>query len=589
MLNPNGSVQTAASAYTTTFVVQGGLYLGVQMTKGIQFTQVGTASTATTTSVPFYNASDTVFAGDFADPDSGVADGFSKLAAYGLAGGQYRFLFQSESGAVQSVVSPVQSPGVPVAGNFAGNSGTGDEVGLFTGTSWDLIPVTAGGGQISLGSPTVVPWSTIGGPTGYPVAGDFNGDGFADLAVWSKGSFYVSFADANYATIGSIIPLNFSGTNARPVAADVDGATSGSNDPISDLGLWVPAVSPPSAAVAAEWYFLPSGGTPLEGRTTPITPAQYQFDSSVGVPLAGNFTAATLAGSVTPTVPTSGAPMAAGAAPQLTAGPRMAAAMRAAPAAPTSVTVAGTAGNDAVQLAAGQQPGTWVLTVDGKSQTIGSSVTTLNLNGLAGTNQLSILGTGENETAQVWPTKTIFHSGDLTVTATNFSKTTLNGEGGSDSVVFHDTAAKSSFVAAANDSSLTGANYSAVALNFSKTVAESSAGEKSIANLYESSGAAAITASKSSSIVDLSDLGIGAESAFFSTVKIYNTAGKLLKTLVPTSMSGAPAHRFAPITLSPATSISFEAAAAIAAQNHKKSSGTPAPALIDAVLASYAK
>ena len=80
-------------------------------------------------------------------------------------------------------------------------------------------------------------WSAIGGPKGLPVVGDFNGDGFTDLAVWSNGKFYVSFGANAYSEIDAIVPLSFSGTNARPVAADIDGArTATGSDPIWACG-----------------------------------------------------------------------------------------------------------------------------------------------------------------------------------------------------------------------------------------------------------------------------------------------------------------------------------------------------------------
>ena len=265
------------------------------------------------------------------------------------------------------------------------------------------------------------------------------------------------------------------------MAADIDGATnSTTGDPISDLGLWVPG-TPLSTATSADWYFLPSGGTPLNGRTTAFTPVEYVFGSSIGVPLTGHFSAATLGGSVTPvpTTPvltsTSGALAKVAALPataRVAAAPKIAAAI-----APTSLTVSGTPGNDTMHLAPGLLPNTWVLTVNGKSQTIGSSVTTLNINGLAGSNTLTILGTGKGETAQVWPTETIFHSGNLTVTAMSFANTTINaGKGSTDSVVFNDNVANGLFIGSANDSSLTAANSLAVALNFSKTAAVASPG-----------------------------------------------------------------------------------------------------------------
>ena len=384
--------------------------------------------------------------------------------------------------------------------------------------------------------------------------------------------------------------MNFSGLNAQPVAADIDGATNASTgDPIADLGLWIPA-SPPSTAVPANWYFLASGGTPLNQQTS-FTPVDYTYDSSVGVPITGNFALGTLSGTFTPTLATMQAPLVTAAAPQLTAGVRSAAANITTPAAaPTSLIVNGTAGNDTVQLAAGKLPNTWILTVDGKSQTIPSSVKTLNLNGLAGNNQLSILGTGKGETAEISSNQTIFLSGDLTVTATNFTNTTVNGgKGSTDTVRYHDTAGNGRFVAAANSSSLTGTNYTAAALNFSKTIVATPTGKGDVASFYESTNAAVINDSKSSSVVDFSDLGIAAESAFFSKVQIYSKAGALVKTIVPTSSSGTPAHQFSATTLSAATSLNLRAAAAAYVLTHKKISIALVPALVDALLATYAK
>jgi hypothetical protein len=579
VLSGNGT--PGSGSFSASFAVQGGTSLAVQMSRGIQYSDLAAPVLGTTTTLPFYKPSDTVFAGNFQDPITGAADGYSKLAAYGLNNGQYRFLFQSESGAYTQIASAsgVAFPaGLPVAGDFDGNASAGSEVGIFTGTAWDLYSITLLQSGTTTGAGTAanpytgtatfirtVPWSAIGGPQGSPVAGDFNGDGLTDLAVWSNGKFYISFAADNFAEIDATIPLNFSGTNARPIAADIEG------EGIDDLGLWIPA-SPPSTTAPATWYFVQPSTVPI-GSTTTFTAVDYQFESSVGVPLTGIFTAAT-SGGATPAIA-----KAASATP----------AKAAAPLAPTSVTVNGTAGNDSVQLVAGQLPDTWALTVNGKSQTIGSSVTTLNLNGLGGTNQLSILGTGKSETAQMWPTETIFHSGDLTVTATNFSQTTVNGgKGGNDSVLFHDVLGKCSFVAAAGDSSLTGANYSAVALNFAAAVAVSSPGEGSVANFHESSSAAAITDSKASLVVDLSDLGIVAESAFFSKVQIYNAAGNLVETIVPGSSAGSAAYQFSATTLSPARSVSLKAAAALAAQNNKKSGPMSLPLLVDAVMASYA-
>ncbi len=213
-----GTGVAGSGNYTVTFTVQGGLVLATQLTGGIQTYDLNSASQVTNTVAPFsgLRATDTVFAGNFVDPSTGTADGYSKLAAYGLSGGQYRFLFQTESGAVQTVVSPVQTPGLPVAGEFYGVTGTGDDVGIFTGTQWYLMPVSLSNGLITLGTPTVVNWSAFGGPKGEPVVGDFSGVGTADLAVFSNGNFYVSFGANKYDEIDTIVPLSFPGAARGP-------------------------------------------------------------------------------------------------------------------------------------------------------------------------------------------------------------------------------------------------------------------------------------------------------------------------------------------------------------------------------------
>ena len=86
---PNGSL-------SGTFSLQSGVSLGVQLTNSTQFGSVSNLATSETTVKPFYLPSDTVFTGNF-PAANGVADGFSKLAAYGMSGGKFRFLFQSDT------------------------------------------------------------------------------------------------------------------------------------------------------------------------------------------------------------------------------------------------------------------------------------------------------------------------------------------------------------------------------------------------------------------------------------------------------------------------------------------------------------
>ena len=91
-----------------------------------------------------------------------------------------------------------------------------------------------------------------------------------------------------------------------------------------------------------------------------------------------------------------------------------------------------------------------------------------------------------------------------------------------------------------NASSLSGANYTAAVLNFSKTIVISSPGKSNIAKFFPSKSAAAVSISTSSAVVEFADLGIAAESAFFSKVQIYNQAGAVVKTILPTPSCDHP-------------------------------------------------
>ncbi|MHC4180792.1 MAG: Ig-like domain-containing protein, partial [Planctomycetota bacterium] len=114
--------------------------------------------------------SDFIFAGNFGEGriDDGVvvADGFDKLAAYGVVGGTSRWLVDTDNDGVPNIYSPDPANiiGHPVAGNFDGDSVNGDEVGLFTGDTWWLDAnhdFTVGDN-----APIATPYMT-----GYPVVG----------------------------------------------------------------------------------------------------------------------------------------------------------------------------------------------------------------------------------------------------------------------------------------------------------------------------------------------------------------------------------------------------------------------------------
>lgn len=283
-------------------------------------------------------ASDYIFAGNFAGPGpdlmfgtaddttmlmgNAVADGFDKVAAYGRdSNGNYRWLFDINGNGTPdfSVVDPNRINGFPVAGNFDGNFGNGDEVGIFTGTTW----------WFDTNHDFLVDTSFSTDYAGFPIAGDFDGDGDTDVGTYVAGiggNFFT--IDLNTAAAAGDIFLDgaadftfrmgsplgqeigFGGTRERPIAADFN------EDGIDDIGLWVPDGINPVPNELAEWFILVTGDDPFttEVEVTlldrietdqiidfiPFSPAPFgndlyiQFGNTFALPIAGNFVNFTL-------------------------------------------------------------------------------------------------------------------------------------------------------------------------------------------------------------------------------------------------------------------------------------------------------
>ncbi|MCI0360198.1 MAG: hypothetical protein L0211_17105 [Planctomycetaceae bacterium] len=211
--------------------------------------------------------SDDLFAGRFATSDGEgglIDDGFDKLAAYGRVGTTtMRWLIDTDNDGVADIeqLDPANINGLPVAGNFALGF-AGDEVGLFTGSTWHFDT------NHNFVVDTTIAWPTAG----HAIVGDFDGDGRDDLATWTNDTF--SFDLSSIGPAGPVAALNnpglgtgvngtiertfrfgFAGPSERPVAADMN------QDGIEDVGLWMPARDGITPRGQSEWYFLLSGVT----------------------------------------------------------------------------------------------------------------------------------------------------------------------------------------------------------------------------------------------------------------------------------------------------------------------------------------
>ena len=237
--------------------------------------------------------SDRLFAGNFAPALAVAASGFDKLGAYGFTGGKWRFLldFNHDGVVDQTIITSLQTDmdGLPFSGQFNA-AHPGSEIGVFTGKTWHLD--SNGNNDIDAGDTLI----TGGDMRGYPLVGDFDGDGVTDLATWSNNTYYFDFGvDGLTGNSQAQLVFGFDGVLERPVAADMN------RDGITDLGLFVPGRPHSLPSTAAEWYFLMStrpAGNPVgtlgafNANFTPVPFAQdvfAQFGDEFALPLVGNF------------------------------------------------------------------------------------------------------------------------------------------------------------------------------------------------------------------------------------------------------------------------------------------------------------
>ena len=231
--------------------------------------------------------SDDIFAGNFSNdagedeivgtPDDGPTDGFDKLAAYGRFGDNFRWLIDTDNDGVPNINQIQTGPersinALPAAGNFDGNVENGDEVALFTGLRGDN-----GTWRLDTNHDFVADNSiAVPNMSGYPVVGDFDGDGADDLGSYTDDVFQIDFAADGFGAIDTTFRFGFIGVRERPIAADFDG------DGIDDIGLWLPDRAGISPRSGSEWYILISDGAPVTDR---IATSNDAFDFVDGLPL----------------------------------------------------------------------------------------------------------------------------------------------------------------------------------------------------------------------------------------------------------------------------------------------------------------
>lgn len=288
---PPANLLAPPSNFVGSFMVDTDAMVGTYADASASLDLVGSGPTPFTLAIPgdlndSMGIHDSVFEGNFLNPTTGLASGFSDLAAYGYDSslGAFRWLINTDGTGTMGSVAPngisatgsvfsvqpanAQLNALPIAGNFSGNSANGDELGLFTGTQFllDLQPIGTAAGDIvdpALGPGAVEVVNTT--MRGAPLVGDFLGGGVPDLATYLNGVFYVDvptqpggpgtpWVYSGNATL--TVSFAFPGEAAQPIAGDMYG------DGVSELGLWVPSASG-TQATGGQFYFLtPAGYNP---------------------------------------------------------------------------------------------------------------------------------------------------------------------------------------------------------------------------------------------------------------------------------------------------------------------------------------
>ncbi len=187
-------------------------------------------------------------------------DGLTDYCIVDLGMGPSTWIIHYNSGGSFSTVLGI--PGdIPQSANFVGNAQA--EIALFDPSNGQWLIQTLPG-STSSPQPVFPPPAFLGKPGDVPAAEDYDGDGFADVAIWrpSTGDWWRHFS-----SLGPQPVFNWGIPGDIPVPADYDG------DGKADMAVFRPANS--------YWYIWRSGTSP--------PPLVFQYGVASDLPIPADY------------------------------------------------------------------------------------------------------------------------------------------------------------------------------------------------------------------------------------------------------------------------------------------------------------
>ena len=143
---------------------------------------------------------------------------------------------------------------------------------------------------------------------------------------------------------------------------------------------------------------------------------------------------------------------------------------------PLLVNMAGTSGNDRFAFFPDTAPDTWLVTLNGKTQSFVASSIQLAFDGRGWTDAAVLNGGNGNDRAKLWPGRGSLLGDGYSVAVDRVEQITINGRGGMNTLDFFGSAGNDVYVANSVQDRMTGKRFANVATSFQAVTVDGGGG-----------------------------------------------------------------------------------------------------------------